>query len=95
VKVKMRWEVKLGAPRRLWAPNRRGASPEIPKLISGDPQRRLRAHIRRCAYPNFTSLFHFSNKVTMTSVKWSKPTSWETSPRRLICPNRRGVSASF
>ena len=95
MKVKTRWGVKLGEPHRLRCPNRRGASPEIPKLISGDPQRRLGAHNRRCAYPNFTPLFHSSNKVTMTSVKWSKPTSWETSPRRLRCPNRRGASAPF
>jgi len=52
VKVKTRWGVKLGAPCRLEAHNRRGT------------------------YPNFTLLFHFSNKVTMTSVTWSKPTSW-------------------
>ena len=51
--------VKLRAPRRLWALNRRGT------------------------YPNFTLLFYFSNKVTMTSVTWSKPTSLETLPRRL------------
>jgi len=71
VKVKTRWGVKLGAPRRLWAPNRRGT------------------------YPNFTPIFHFSNKVTMTSVTWSKPTSWETSPCRLANLNRRGASAPF
>ena len=50
----MRYGVKLGAPRRFWAPNRRGASPEITKLISSDPQRRLGSQNRRCAYPNFT-----------------------------------------
>jgi len=95
VKVKTRWGVKLGAPRRLWAPNRRGALPEIPKLISGDAPRWLGAHNRRGIYPNFTPIFHFSNKVTMTSVTWSKPTSWETSPRRLGHLNRRSASASF
>ena len=75
VKVKTRWGVKLRAPRRLWAPNRRGASPNAP--------RRLGAHNRRGTYPNFTLLFYFSDKVTMTSVTWSKPTSLETLPRRL------------
>jgi len=45
VKVKMRWWGKIGAPHRFWAPNRRGASPEIPKLISGDSQCRLGAQI--------------------------------------------------
>jgi len=43
VKVKTRWGVKLGASRQFCAPNRRGASPEIPKLISSDPQRWLGA----------------------------------------------------
>jgi len=57
--------------------------------------RRLGAHNRHGTYPNFTPLFHFSNKVTMTSVTWSKPTSWETSPRRLGHLNRRGASAPF
>jgi len=69
--VKTRWGVKLRAPRRLWAPNRRGT------------------------YPNFTLLFYFSNKVTMTSITWSKPTSLKTSPRRLGHINRRGASAPF
>jgi len=50
---------------------------------------------RRGTYPNFTLLFHFSNKVIMTSVTWSKPMSWETSPRRLGHINRRGASAPF
>jgi len=31
----------------------------------------------------------------MTSVKWSKLTSCETTPRRLVTPNRRGASAPF
>ena len=79
--------VKLGAPRRFCAPNRRGASPEIPNLISGDPQRRLGAQNRRCTYPSFNPLIHFSNIVTMTLVKWSKPTSCETAPHRLGAPN--------
>jgi len=61
VKVKTRWGVKLGAPRRLWAPNRRGASPENPKLISGDAPRRLGAHNRRGTYPILPS---FSISVT-------------------------------
>jgi len=44
VKVKTYWGVKLGAPRRLWAPNRRGASPEINLGISGDAPRQLETH---------------------------------------------------
>jgi len=52
-------------------------------LISGDALRRLGAHNRRDTYSNFILLFYFSNKVTMTLVTWSKPTSWETSSRRL------------
>ena len=43
MKVKTRWGVKLRVPRRLWAPNRRGTSPEIPKLISSDAPRQLGA----------------------------------------------------
>jgi len=46
--------VKLGyIPRRLWAPNQRGASPEINLGISGNAPRRLGAHNRRGA-PSFT-----------------------------------------
>jgi len=50
---------------------------------------------RRGTYPNFTFLFYFSNKVTMTSVTWSKLTSWETLPRRLGHINRCGALAPF
>jgi len=49
--------VKLEAPHRFWASNRRGAWPEIPNFNYDGPPRRLEAHNRRGANLNFTQLF--------------------------------------
>jgi len=54
VKVKT---LKLEAPRRFWASNRCGAWPEIPNFNYDGSPRRLEAHNRRGANPNFTQLF--------------------------------------
>jgi len=51
VKVKT---MKLEAPRRFWASNRRGAWLEIPNFNYDGPPCRLEAQNRRGAKPNFT-----------------------------------------
>ena len=76
--------MKLEAPRRFWASNRRGAWPEIPNSNYDGPPRLLEAQNRRGATTNFTQLFpQFTQRDH--DVGWSPITDVMVGHTTLVC----------